>query len=369
MSTPRVSVIVPTYNKARYLELSLASWRHQRFSDYELIIIDDGSTDSTPEVLRKYSDRLPMRCINSDHRGRSFARNRGLEAARGSIVIFADDDRVVPPDFSSTHVTALETSPGPWVMLGWDYDLLVEFGGTDKTISPAPIVARLLKERPQLATQLSLGRRVQAIDAADIDSGFSRIPHFLVPSIWQSFVGSIVEVYGDDISDCPLAWACGYTGNMATRRELLERTGGFDETFTGWGLEDTELLYRLVKAGARTRVLKEAVNFHQTHPRDLASQKWEWVRNAKTFLARHESMDVAMLIQVYFTNTSLPDACRILAEARAAGETPLVQAYRRLLISQAQQLATLADMSMAGDAAAALRRPAAAGSQTPLSKL
>lgn len=106
MSTPKVSVIVPTYNKARYLDLSLASWCHQRCSDYELIIVDDGSTDSTSEVLRKYKDRLPARCVSIDHRGRAFARNRGLDKARALSVGIATELRAKGYRVSSKPVCA-----------------------------------------------------------------------------------------------------------------------------------------------------------------------------------------------------------------------------------------------------------------------
>src|SRR4051812_27410402 len=92
---PKVSVIMPTYNKAEYLDLSLASWCHQSFTDYELIVVNDGARDATPDVLRKYEARLPIRCIAIENVGRAGARNCGLRVARGAIIVFCDDDRVV----------------------------------------------------------------------------------------------------------------------------------------------------------------------------------------------------------------------------------------------------------------------------------
>jgi glycosyltransferase involved in cell wall biosynthesis len=345
MNTPKVSVVIPTYNKARYLELSLASWCHQRFEDHELVIVDDGSTDSTQDVLRKFTGRLPIHCVNGDHSGRAATRNKGLQACRGSLVIFVDDDRIVPADFVAAHVNAHDSHPGPLVVLGWEYDLLVDLPVVADHSLPLRMVMRLLQERPKLQEQLSLGARAAVINAEDLADGISATLPFRLPSLWQTKTNTLTAMYGEDISDCPLAWICGMTGNMSTRRELLEQVGGFDEAFRGWGLEDAELHYRLVRHGARTRVVKAACNFHQNHPRSVQSQIWNWFRNAQIMLAKHETMEVAMLIQTWATNTPLIDACRILTEVRSLGETPLVKAYRRLLINQAYELVSHAEMS------------------------
>lgn len=99
---PFVSVIVPTYNRAHLLPRALRSVTHQTFSHFELIVVDDGSTDNTREVVEQVGDprvryiRLPA------NQGVAAARNRGMRAARGELIAFLDsDDEWMPQKLSS----------------------------------------------------------------------------------------------------------------------------------------------------------------------------------------------------------------------------------------------------------------------------
>lgn len=93
---PAVSVIVPTYNCARWLAESLDSIFAQTDRDYEVVVVDDGSTDDTPAVLAGYAGRI--RVVQGAHGGLSAARNLGLAAATGEWVAFHDADDVALPD-------------------------------------------------------------------------------------------------------------------------------------------------------------------------------------------------------------------------------------------------------------------------------
>ena len=86
--TPAVSIIIPVYNAEKYLAETLQSVRAQTFQDFEIILVDDGSTDGTSEIIDKFSDRAI--CLKNDHRGPASSRNLGLEAARGSLIAFLD---------------------------------------------------------------------------------------------------------------------------------------------------------------------------------------------------------------------------------------------------------------------------------------
>ncbi len=89
MSTS-VSVIIPTYNRAKVLKKAIDSVLNQTFKDFELIVIDDGSTDETLEILKDYQDRL--KSVTIPHGGVSAARNRGIEEAEGDFIAFLDSD-------------------------------------------------------------------------------------------------------------------------------------------------------------------------------------------------------------------------------------------------------------------------------------
>lgn len=87
----RISVVVPVYNKAAYIEFAIRSVLNQTHQDWELILVDDGSTDSSAEVIRGFTDPR-IRLIQQPNGGVSRARNRGIDAATGDLVSFLDAD-------------------------------------------------------------------------------------------------------------------------------------------------------------------------------------------------------------------------------------------------------------------------------------
>ncbi len=95
MNPPTVSVIIPTYNRAHLIREALESVFSQTYRDYEVIVVDDGSTDNTREILASYRDRIHI--VWQENQGISAARNRGILLARGKYLAFLDsDDRWLP---------------------------------------------------------------------------------------------------------------------------------------------------------------------------------------------------------------------------------------------------------------------------------
>lgn len=109
---PLVSVILPTYNRASYLKKAIASVCAQSFQDWELIVVDDGSTDETGEVLEGLC-RLESRmtCLYQFNGGAASARNKGLNRAKGKYVAFLDDDDEWLPEKLKTQVEFMEAHP------------------------------------------------------------------------------------------------------------------------------------------------------------------------------------------------------------------------------------------------------------------
>lgn len=93
--SPRVSLVIPTYNRGPYIRETLESVLNQTFADYEVIVVDDGSTDGTEEVLSPYRERI--RYIRQENRGAAAARNEGIRRARGSYIAFMDSDDLAAP--------------------------------------------------------------------------------------------------------------------------------------------------------------------------------------------------------------------------------------------------------------------------------
>ncbi len=95
-----ISVIVPVYNTAGYLGRCIDSVLHSSCQDFELILVNDGSSDSSPEICRRYSrSDSRVRFFDQEHQGVSAARNRGIDESRGEWIVFVDSDDVISADF------------------------------------------------------------------------------------------------------------------------------------------------------------------------------------------------------------------------------------------------------------------------------
>lgn len=122
---PRVSIIIPTYNCAQYIVQTIKSVFAQSYKDYELIIIDDGSTDNTRDILAPYLDRLIY--LYQANQGESVARNVGIQRARGEYIAFLDSDDWWLPGKLAKQVAAMDTHPD--VVLTYGYVFVVDNAG------------------------------------------------------------------------------------------------------------------------------------------------------------------------------------------------------------------------------------------------
>ena len=195
MSTPVVSVVVPTKDRAGYLEVTLSSVRDQDLTEpYELIVVDDGSSDATAELARAAGARLLR--PPAGH-GPNTARNTGIDAAAAGLVALVDDDVFAPRGWLRAIVEGAARHP--------DADA---FGG--------PIRARLEGPAPR-----GCGREDPPITSLDL---------------------------GPEDREAELVWSA----NMALRRSAWNRVGPFDERFSTGG--DEEEWLRRLHAGGGTVV-------------------------------------------------------------------------------------------------------------------
>jgi len=106
---PLVSIVIPTYNTADYIPFTLESVDRQTFRDFENLVVDDGSTDGTKEVLEPYREKIVY--IHQKNSGRSEARNTGIRAARGKYVAFLDSDDLWTEQKLERQVELMESRP------------------------------------------------------------------------------------------------------------------------------------------------------------------------------------------------------------------------------------------------------------------
>lgn len=146
---PVVSVVIPCYGQAQYLSEAVASVVAQTFTDWELLIVDDGSQDHTVEVARSLLDQYPdrrLRLLSGPNRGVAAARNLGIESTLGRYILPLDADDSISPDMLRQTVAVLESEERVAVV----YTDLQQFGEGVKTVRAADFDGNVLPEDNQL---------------------------------------------------------------------------------------------------------------------------------------------------------------------------------------------------------------------------
>jgi GT2 family glycosyltransferase len=222
---PRVSVVVPTYNRAASLSRLLRSLERIVWpaGGLEIVVVIDGSTDDTLSVLA----RSEARWVSQPNRGRAIARERGRREARGDIIVFLDDDVVPEPDAIIRMVDALDGADG--------------VGATILPLDVKPVIAHYMHVDGIVNHYERAGKALWLITAA-----------------------------------------------AAFRREALDRIGGFDVGYEQAG-EDVDLTLRLVEAGGVIRVVPGAVVYHDHRSRfaGLWSTCYRYGRAYRALASRH----------------------------------------------------------------------------------
>jgi glycosyltransferase involved in cell wall biosynthesis len=158
MSNPAVSVVIPVYNGENYLRLALESVLRQTFQDFEIIVIDDGSKDSTPDIAQSFGERV--RYVRQENAGVAAAVNHGIRLARGRYFAWLSHDDLWAPEKLSAQLEALQHVDGPAVCYT-DIKLIDGEGKVfDEKDLPLPngneIVRAILRLEPVLYAAYSL---------------------------------------------------------------------------------------------------------------------------------------------------------------------------------------------------------------------
>lgn len=124
MHTPFFSIIIPTYNRAHFISRTLNSVQVQRFYDWEVLIVDDGSKDNTAEIVHSFLADERFKYLPKENAERGAARNYGFDRARGEYVIFLDSDDLFHADHLATLNAAIRTglTPPNFIATKYDFD-------------------------------------------------------------------------------------------------------------------------------------------------------------------------------------------------------------------------------------------------------
>jgi glycosyltransferase involved in cell wall biosynthesis len=115
-----VSVIIPAYNAEKFIIETIQSLQRQTFRDFEIIVVDDGSTDQTVSLVMQIEEPR-LRVLSVEHQGLSATRNRGVVASQGKFIAFLDADDLWTPNTLKLYVEALSANPTADLSYGWTY--------------------------------------------------------------------------------------------------------------------------------------------------------------------------------------------------------------------------------------------------------
>jgi peptidoglycan/xylan/chitin deacetylase (PgdA/CDA1 family)/glycosyltransferase involved in cell wall biosynthesis len=213
--TKRLSVVIPTYNRRPVLERTLPALSAQDLppEEYEVIVVVDGSTDGSVELLRDWKPKCAFRVLQAEHRGPSAARNAGIRAAEGDLVLLLDDDHIAVPELFRQHCES--------------------HSGSEISLVHGPVY---------VAADSS-----QTMFRYISETCYEDFYHCLNPEIGLRYPNQGVSFIA----------VLAALGNSSISRHVLLRSGAFDEEI--WAAEDLELGVRLWKMGVTFRYQPAAI--------------------------------------------------------------------------------------------------------------
>ncbi|WP_341720826.1 glycosyltransferase [Micromonospora sp. FIMYZ51] len=283
-----VSVIIPTYNRADQLRATLTSLARQSVptGTFEVIVVDDGSTDGTDAVVDEFGDRLTIRYeflerdladIAAHGYCVSRVRNVGAASAASELLLFLDCGMVAGPELVASHRAAHRAHPvrpgGPGVaVLGYAY-------GTVK-FRPFRGLAELLRAEPPELVAAKIGDGPRGLDMRHDE----------------------LVALDYDLSRLAAPWILFWTLNVSVRTADFRAVGGFSEAFRGWGYEDIELGYRLFRHGCPIVMSRAAWGIEWPSRPDLSAMAASVNGNLIVFADRHPGPDVELYASIRARN-------------------------------------------------------------------
>lgn len=254
----KTAVVVTTYNRPDALGAVLAGYCAQSTADFELLVADDGSTEATRTVVENCRAAAPFAVRHVWHEDRGFRaaaiRNRALAATAADYVVFSDGDCVPAHDFVARHAALAERG---WFVAG--NRVLLEAAFTRRALAQAlPLHAFGAARWLAAWARRDINRWLPLLRAGD--------------GAWRKAA--------------PARWAGVKTCNLGIWRDDLVRVNGLDEAYAGWGLEDSDLVIRLLHAGVRHKSGRCAVPvFHLWHAENDRSRLADNQRRLDALLA------------------------------------------------------------------------------------
>ena len=266
------SVIVPTYNRSQLLDYTLHSLSQQTLpkADFEVLVVDDGSTDDTLEVVNKYRNVLNLKYFFQEDKGYrpGSARNIGIRHAEGEICVFIDSGVVAGTACVMEHVNSHRRSPGPATVIGYVF-------GFDQGNTHGEALKEIIDWRTPDATIAYFKSINQYLDIRE-------------PCYVQ---------YNDELDALPAPWAFFWTCNVSVGTDMLRAVGLFDENYDyTWGVEDHDLGYRLQLHDVTFGLNRNAVSIHYPHAKDAEEKFKQEMKNKYYFHQKYNSLSTGLFL-------------------------------------------------------------------------
>lgn len=238
----KISVIISTCNRANYLKDCLDSLEKQSMNNdlFEVIVVNDGSTDSTGQFLQEFQNntRINFSFITHENHGVSYSRNVGFESAKGEFIAFTDDDCIVPENWLMQMYNGLISAPGHVVGVGGPLECF--------TSHPDTFISRFISYVDDFNFIPVLGKiLIRHVHVSKL-MGNEAIPYLR-------------------------------TSNAMFRKRCLQEVGGFDPNFRRPGGEDPDLCYRLLNMHYGFIFDRDIVVLH--HSRDSMRSYFKTLKN------------------------------------------------------------------------------------------
>jgi glycosyltransferase involved in cell wall biosynthesis len=238
---PLVSIIIPTYNRSKLLTYTLDSITKQSVSTHlmEVIVVDDGSSEDIKDIIKPYFEKLNLKYFFQEDKGyrAAAARNIGIKNATSPICVFLDSSLILGKDAIKEHLKVHQEEENPCAVIGY------VFGFDDHN------------KNYNLLEQL--------IDPYDPEKSLQTLKKYKILDSREP----LYQKHGDDFQNWPAPWVIFWTCNVSARRESLIEAGMFDESYTTWGGEDTDLALALEKLGVKFIFNREIETIHYPHPK------------------------------------------------------------------------------------------------------
>ena len=247
----KCSIVIPTKDKNSRLYLTLKCLEPQMDENSQIVVVFDGCSKETLDEFNTFKWKMNVKQVISENNvGRSAARNLGLKAADGDVVIFLDDDRLTEKDFIKKHMA--HHTDKRCVALGERFDAKV----------PDEKLLKLMKEDRLSEVLASVKQHAKKEFYYVIKKWFVKNPYGKYR--FMTFI----------------------TGNVSIDRDLLLEIGGFDDNYKGWGYEDTDIGYRIVQKNIPYIQDDSIVCYHLYHPHNRTTKSKEELANLKYLKAK-----------------------------------------------------------------------------------